>query len=102
MHMSAFDPKRTSSLNRHTSLPTINRYEIAWVGAIGMAETRIERRLAAILAVDVAGDSQLMGVDGECTLAARLPARTHRSKDCGASRPHPADSSLCLNLYGDG
>ena len=52
-----------------------------------MAETRIERRLAAILAVDVAGVSQLMGVDGECTLAARLPARTHRSKDCGASRP---------------
>ncbi|MGA7404086.1 MAG: hypothetical protein WBW67_04740 [Pseudolabrys sp.] len=67
-----------------------------------MAEARIERRLAAILAVDVAGDSQLMGVDEECTLAARLPARTHRSKDCGASRPHPADSSLCLNRYGDG
>jgi hypothetical protein len=65
-----------------------------------MAEARIERRLAAILAVDVTGDSQLMGVDGECTLAARLPARTHRSKDCGASRPHPADSSLCLDLYG--
>jgi hypothetical protein len=66
-----------------------------------MAEARIERRLAAILAVDVAGDSQLMGVDEEC-IAARLPARTHRSKDYGASRPHPADSSLCLNLYGDG
>ena len=34
-----------------------------------MAETRVERRLAAILAVDVAGYSRLMGVDEEGTLA---------------------------------
>lgn len=35
-----------------------------------MAEARIERRLAAILAADVAGYSRLMGVDEEGTLAA--------------------------------
>ncbi len=35
-----------------------------------MAEARAERRLAAILAADVAGYSRLMGVDEEGTLAA--------------------------------
>jgi adenylate cyclase len=35
-----------------------------------MAETHVERRLAAILAADVAGYSRLMGVDEEGTLAA--------------------------------
>ena len=35
-----------------------------------MSERRVERRLAAILAVDVAGYSRLMGVDEEGTLAA--------------------------------
>src|SRR6201998_1675983 len=35
-----------------------------------MAETRIERRLAAILAADVSGYSRLMGVDEEGTLTA--------------------------------
>jgi adenylate cyclase len=35
-----------------------------------MAEARIERRLAAILAADVAGYSRLMGIDEEGTLAA--------------------------------
>src|SRR5665811_528118 len=35
-----------------------------------MAEARVERRLAAILAADVAGYSRLMGVDEEGTLAA--------------------------------
>ena len=34
-----------------------------------MAEQRVERRLAAILAGDVAGYSRLMGVDEEGTLA---------------------------------
>jgi adenylate cyclase len=34
-----------------------------------MAEERVKRRLAAILAADVAGYSRLMGVDEECTLA---------------------------------
>src|SRR5450631_1978467 len=35
-----------------------------------MAEVRVERRLAAILAADVAGYSRLMGIDEEGTLAA--------------------------------
>jgi adenylate cyclase len=35
-----------------------------------MAETRVQRRLAAILAADVAGYSRLMGVDEEGTLGA--------------------------------
>src|SRR5215813_179403 len=38
-----------------------------------MAEARVERRLAAILAADVAGYSRLMGTDEEATLA-RLKA----------------------------
>ena len=40
-----------------------------------MAEARIERRLAAILAADVAGYSRLMGVDEEGTLAALKACR---------------------------
>jgi adenylate cyclase len=40
-----------------------------------MAEARVERRLAAILAADVAGYSRLMGVDEEGTLAALKAAR---------------------------
>ena len=40
-----------------------------------MAEARIERRLAAILAADVAGYSRLMGVDEEGTLAALKASR---------------------------
>src|SRR6266571_1712982 len=41
-----------------------------------MAEARVERRLAAILAADVAGYSRLMGVDEEGTLAALKEERT--------------------------
>ena len=41
-----------------------------WFGAISMTEVRVERRLAAILAADVAGYSRMMGVDEEATLAA--------------------------------
>src|SRR6201987_5223178 len=36
----------------------------------GMVEERVERRLTAILAADVAGYSRLMGADEEGTLAA--------------------------------
>src|SRR3972149_8364160 len=42
-----------------------------------MAEARVKRRLAAILAADVAGYSRLMGVDEEGTLAA---LKTHRKE----------------------
>src|SRR5271170_5953319 len=40
-----------------------------------MAETRVERRLAAILAADVAGYSRLMSNDEEGTLAALKACR---------------------------
>ncbi len=40
-----------------------------------MVEARVERRLAAILAADVAGYSRLMGVDEEGTLAALKACR---------------------------
>ena len=40
-----------------------------------MSEGRVERRLAAILAVDVAGYSRLMGEDEEGTLAALRAVR---------------------------
>jgi adenylate cyclase len=40
-----------------------------------MVEARVERRLAAILAADIAGYSRLMGVDEEGTLAALKACR---------------------------
>src|SRR5215510_999091 len=40
-----------------------------------MAEARVERRLAAILAADAAGYSRLMGVDEQGTLAALKACR---------------------------
>ena len=40
-----------------------------------MSETRVERRLTAILAVDVAGYSRLMGEDEEGTRAALRAVR---------------------------
>jgi len=46
------------------------------VGLAGeMSEARVERRLAAILAVDVVGYSRLMGEDEEGTLAALRAVR---------------------------
>jgi class 3 adenylate cyclase len=42
-----------------------------------LSEERVERRLAAILAADVAGYSRLMGADEEGTLAA---LKSHRSE----------------------
>jgi class 3 adenylate cyclase len=62
---------RLRELDGHASVPT---HRIApllrWVGAHPMAEARVERRLAAILAADVAGYSRLMGADEVGTLAA--------------------------------
>jgi len=39
------------------------------LGSTALATGRVERRLAAILAADVAGYSRLMGADEEGTLA---------------------------------
>lgn len=55
-------------LDGHTPSPCINlKPQSRWVGIIFMAEARVARRLAAILAADVAGYSRLMGVDEEGT-----------------------------------
>jgi hypothetical protein len=54
-----------------------------------MTVARVERRLAAILAADVAGYSRLMGRDEEGTLAARpdpASCAATRSTDVGAPR----------------
>ena len=64
------DPEQTS-LERHVPPSTINSARNhGGSGATLMAEARVERRLAAILAADVAGYSRLMGADEEGTLAA--------------------------------
>jgi len=47
-----------------------------------MAEERVQRRLAAILAADVAGYSRLMGQDEEDTLAALTAHRTELIEPC--------------------
>ena len=54
---------------------------------------RVERRLAAILAADVAGYSRLIGADEEGTLARlrALRARADRSEDRRAQGPHRQD-----------
>ncbi len=39
-----------------------------WEATVHMAEELVERKLAAILAVDVAGYSRLMGADDAVTL----------------------------------
>jgi len=49
-------------------------------GAAGLANERVERRLTAILAADVAGYSRLMGADEEGTLA-RLKAHRRELTD---------------------
>ena len=49
--------------------------DLLWGRAREMSEGRVERRLAAILAVDVAGYSRLMGADEEGTLAALRAVR---------------------------
>src|SRR5262245_3825732 len=59
--MSAFDPKQT--LLPQEIPPTLKS-----VRGFSMAEDRVDRRLAAILAADIAGYSRLMGVDDEGTL----------------------------------
>jgi adenylate cyclase len=58
-----------------------------------MAEARVERRLAAILAADVAGYSRLMGNDEERTLTALKTCRRELidPKLAEASRPHCQD-----------
>src|SRR5215469_15833835 len=57
-------PKNCVKLGTAKKQPLVN---LEWAA---MAEERVERRLTAILAADVAGYSRLMGADEEGTLAA--------------------------------
>jgi adenylate cyclase len=51
----------------------MHRAETTVLGGYSLTAERVERRLAAVLAADVAGYSRLMGADEEGTLA-RLKA----------------------------
>lgn len=63
------DPERTSLLDRHTSPLTISSVRKRGLGWDNhMPEDRVDRRLAAIFAGDIAGYSRLMGSDEEGTL----------------------------------
>src|SRR5215472_15464212 len=68
------DPRRSAARVRLISI--ISSAADLPVGPAGeMSEARVERRLAAILAVDVAGYSRLMGADEEGTLPALRAVR---------------------------
>ncbi|HYM31978.1 MAG TPA: adenylate/guanylate cyclase domain-containing protein [Candidatus Cybelea sp.] len=62
-----------------------------------MADERVERRLAAILAADVAGYSRLMGTDEEGTLAALTAHRVELIEPCIA-----AHQGRIVKTTGDG
>jgi hypothetical protein len=81
-----------------------------WSGSTALATGRVERRLAAILAADVAGYSRLMGADEEGTLA-RLKAlrreladpkiKEHRGRivkrrETACSSSSPVSSMRCV------
>src|SRR6516164_7308041 len=66
-----------------TSAPGASPVYSAWLksqGVAGLANDRVERRLTAILAADVAGYSRLMEADEEGTLA-RLKAHRRELVD---------------------
>src|SRR5215469_14663106 len=71
VHRALPAPKGDSSACRIDTprLSLLNLAKVARAGRSVMAEARVERRLAAILAADVAGYSRLMGTDEEGTLA---------------------------------
>ena len=60
------------------------------VGSAALIGERVERRLAGILAADVAGNSRLIGADEESTLRPSEGAspRADRSQDSRAPGPH--------------
>jgi len=61
-----------------------------------MGEGRVERRLAAILAADVAGYSRLMGADEVGTLAA---LKSHRREINRAEYPVPGRNNRRRHHY---
>src|SRR5258708_34257294 len=54
-----------SAIDRHCYRQAFKFSRLRWV----LSDERVERRLAAVLAADVAGYSRLMGADEEGTLA---------------------------------
>jgi hypothetical protein len=99
MSISAFDPQRTLGFG---PLP-LCRFEplrcLPFLGATGLAEDRVERRLAAILAADVAGYSRLMGADEKGTHTRLKELRAARSPDYGQrhGREMRKRSRICNN-----
>jgi hypothetical protein len=78
------DRKRMSALAFMATLPPKSRLSILpmRLGSTALATERVERRLAAILAADVAGYSRLMGADAPGTLqASRAGAPRCLAKD---------------------
>ena len=59
-----------------------------------MVETRVRRRLAAVLAADVAGYSRLMGADEEGTLAALKALRRELIVDSIVLPHHLLDAEV--------
>src|SRR5271167_4191736 len=59
----------TRDRSRHALIVRHQNFGAGRQGMAGLASERVERRLTAILAVDVAGYSRLMGADEEGTLA---------------------------------
>jgi class 3 adenylate cyclase len=65
-----------------------------------MAGERVERRLAAILAADVAGYSRLIGADEEGTLAALKAIRQQVTDPAIAERQRRRCLALCGSVAG--
>ena len=72
------DPRRSGARVKLSSIIS-SVANLLWDWPCEMSEARVERRLAAILAVDVAGYSRLMGEDKEGTLAALRAVRRELS-----------------------
>ena len=80
MVLYSFSPRRERGAERHPKIKTLtvrlsprpkrSMLSPSTGDTRAMAEERVQRRLAAILAADVAGYSRLMGVDEEGTLSA--------------------------------
>ena len=82
-----------ASLDTHRPPTIIASYGVTERG-YEMAGERVQRRLAAILAADVAGYSRLMGSDDEGTLAG-LKAR--RKLICALCHTTPSVSALLFS-----
>src|SRR5271166_1431489 len=77
----------TRDRSRHALIVRHQNFGAGRQGMAGLASERVERRLTAILAVDVAGYSLLMGADEEGTLA-RLKAHRRELVDPKIAEHH--------------